>query len=112
MVEAMQQFAALTDRARAALQARDSAALAEVINANYDLRRSICPLHPGHVAMIECARSIGATAKYAGSGGAIIGTFSDDAMLAELTSRLAEVGCRVVRPSVAVHLSKPPSETT
>ena len=112
VVEAMQQFAALTDRARAALHARDSVALGEVINANFDLRRSICPLHPGHVEMIESARSTGASAKYAGSGGAIVGTFADDAMLAALTSRLAEVGCRVVRPTVAVHLTEPSGATT
>jgi glucuronokinase len=112
VVEAMKQFAALTDRAKAALEARDSAALGEIINANFDLRRSICSLHPGHVEMVECARRTGATAKYAGSGGAIVGTFSDDAIFAELTSRLNALGCRVVRPTVAVHLSAPSSEAT
>ncbi len=38
-------------------------------------RRSIMNLSPQHIAMVETARSLGASAKYTGSGGAIIGTY-------------------------------------
>ena len=103
VVEAMRQFAELTDRARQAIAAGDEQTLGETINANFELRRRICPLHPGHVEMVECARRAGATAKFAGSGGAIVGTYPDEASLQRLQSELATLGCRVLRPTIAPH---------
>ena len=104
VVQAMRQFAALADRAGQALDAGDHQALAEAINANFDLRRSICRLHPGHVQMVECARQAGATAKFAGSGGAIVGTYPDPGVLQRLTTDLAALGCRVLRPTIVARL--------
>jgi glucuronokinase len=96
VVAAMQQFAELATRAKAALLAGDFNALSQCMDANFDLRRSICRLLPEHVAMIEAARRTGASAKYAGSGGAIVGVYRDDAMLARLRSGLEPLGCRVL----------------
>ena len=39
----------------------------------YDLRRTIMPIAPENHRMVEAARSTGASAKFAGSGGAICG---------------------------------------
>ncbi|MBN2476934.1 MAG: hypothetical protein JXB62_20165 [Pirellulales bacterium] len=100
VVEAMARFADLTVEARGALEAGDAAHLGRLIDANFDLRRSICPLPPGQVRMVECARAAGATAKFAGSGGAIIGTFADEATFARLQAELGRIGCRVIRPRV------------
>jgi glucuronokinase len=50
--------------------------------------------------MVETARACGASAKFAGSGGAIIGICADEAMYAQLVSRLTAIGSRVVRPRV------------
>ena len=81
-----------------------STTLGETINANFDLRRPICQLHPGHVEMVECAQRAGATAKFAGSGGAIVGTVPDETVFQRLTSELGALGCRVLRPTVAPYL--------
>ena len=96
VVDAMKQFADLALQGRSALLARDVDALARAMNANFDLRRSICRLLPEHVAMIEAARRTGASAKYAGSGGAIVGIYRDDSMLARLRGELDPLGCRVL----------------
>ena len=50
--------------------------------------------------MIERARSTGATANFAGSGGAIIGTVPDEATFGRLVSELSTIGCDVLRPSL------------
>lgn len=98
--DAMLEFANLTDRFRVVLESGNLGELDQIINANFDLRRSIMNLNPQHVAMVEAARSVGASAKYTGSGGAIIGTYSDDAMLAELEAVLGRGGMTVITPVV------------
>lgn len=101
VVAAMQQFAQLTDQARGALENGDCQALNRAIDANFDLRQSICPLAEQHRKMVETARSAGVSAKFAGSGGAILGVCADAATFARLAGAMDAIGCRVVRPKVA-----------
>jgi glucuronokinase len=101
VLAAMDKLADLTVQARAALLAGDAARLHQLIDENFDTRERICGLHPHHVRMVRTARSAGASAHYAGSGGAIIGTYWDEAMYAELKRKLEAIDCRVLRPVVA-----------
>jgi glucuronokinase len=101
VVQAMREFARLAAQARTALLERDLGRLGQLMNANFDLRRTIYALPAWQVQMIEVARACGASAKFAGSGGAIIGICRDDAMFEELRTRLGEIGTHTVRPRVA-----------
>jgi glucuronokinase len=103
VVEAMGRFAEFTVQARRALSQGDAEGFGRFIDANFDLRRSICRLPAGQVAMVETARGAGATAHFAGSGGAIIGVYPDEATLQRLQTALGALGCRVVRPIIEVH---------
>jgi glucuronokinase len=49
--------------------------------------------------MIETARSTGASAKFPGSGGAIVGTYEDEKMFARLQQVLEPLGAIVVKPN-------------
>ncbi len=100
VVDAMRCFADLTVQARTALLKGDHARLGALVNANFDLRRSICRLPSGQVEMIERARRAGASASFTGSGGAIIGIFPDAETFARLQADLGEIRCKVVRPQV------------
>jgi glucuronokinase len=100
VVEAMARLAELTLRAREAILAGDAKLLGELIDANFELRRSICRLPARQVEMVERARGAGATAKFAGSGGAIVGTYPDDATFQRLEAELGAIGCRVIRPAM------------
>lgn len=100
VLAAMQQFAELAAEARRVLLAREPEQLKPLMDANFDLRRTIMDLAPGHIRMVETARAAGASAKFAGSGGAIIGTYAGDAMFAELQQRLGATGCEVFRLEV------------
>lgn len=97
------EIAGLVDDARRMLETGDAAGLHDLINRNFDLRRRLYTIQPGHLAMIETARATGASAKFAGSGGAIVGTFDDDAMFAALSQALtsANADWHVIRPTIA-----------
>jgi glucuronokinase len=100
VVEAMAKFASLAAQAREALQVRDAQRLAKLMDENFDTRRSIYQLPAAQVEMVEAARGVGASAKFAGSGGAIIGTYRDEAMFAHLQAELGRIRCAVTKPIV------------
>ncbi|MBY0588475.1 GHMP kinase [bacterium] len=100
VVEAMKKFADLTDGFRAALSRGDQDAMNRLIDENFDTRRSICQVASMHVEMIQRARSAGVSAKFAGSGGAIIGLCPDDATFARLRDAMGEIHCEVIRPKI------------
>lgn len=98
VIAAMQKFAGLAAEAYEALQQHDVPRLSALMDENFNTRRSICQLAASHIQMIEIARATGASAKFAGSGGAIIGVCFDDAMFTRLQNDLGQIGCQVVRP--------------
>lgn len=93
VLDAMFRFADLAFQAKDAILAQDERKLAALIDANFDLRRSICKLPPEHIRMVETARKAGASAKFAGSGGAIIGTVPDEKTFKKLKTEMTEINC-------------------
>ncbi|MBI3465650.1 MAG: GHMP kinase [Planctomycetes bacterium] len=99
---AMQEWASYAAQAREAILQRDTSGLAALIDQNFELRKRIIEnLNPNHVGMVEKARSVGASANYTGSGGAIIGTCRDDEMFQELRRKLRDINCEVLKPMIA-----------
>ena len=98
--EAMRFWADLTDQARAAMEAGDDAELSRLMNANFDKRAKLCQLGEGNLRMVTSARATGASAKFTGSGGAIIGTYADEAMYARLEEALTPLGIHVIKPRI------------
>jgi glucuronokinase len=98
VVAAMSKFASLAAAAREAIGKRDATRLAALMDENFDTRRSIYQLPSGQVDMIERARAIGASAKFAGSGGAIVGTYRNEAMFERLREELGQIHCAVIKP--------------
>jgi len=101
VVDAMARLASLAAQGRDALLARDTARLADLINQNFDTRRAIYRLPPWQIAMVETARACGASAKFAGSGGAIVGTYDAEPTFETVRRRLAAIGSRTIKPDVA-----------
>ena len=100
VVNAMQQFADLAEQGVQAIHHGQTDKLNMLINQNFDLRKAICQLHSEHVRIVQAARRCGASAKYCGSGGAIIGVYTGEPMFEELTASLGTIGCKVVKPIV------------
>jgi glucuronokinase len=100
VVNAMSHFADLAEQGRAALLANDIPRLAALIDENFDTRQRIAQLPRWQVQMIEAARACGASAKFAGSGGAIIGTYQGEEMYKQLVAEMAKIGSQVVKPTL------------
>ncbi len=100
VVAAMKHFAELAARGREALLQQDTKRLVRLIDENFNTRRSIYSLAPWQIQMVEVARQCGASAKFAGSGGAIIGTYEDEAMYRELCAALSAIDSRVIKPQI------------
>ena len=100
VVQTLQNIAALAEKGREALLHRDYAALNRLINLNFDYRRKIMPIDPVSLKMVETARACGASAKFCGSGGSIIGVYRGDEMLTRLIVELKKLNARVIRPYV------------
>ncbi|XP_008306970.1 glucuronokinase with putative uridyl pyrophosphorylase [Cynoglossus semilaevis] len=96
VVEAMKTFAELTDKAREALQKRDWTCLAQLMDQNFELRRSVYTdecLGPGNLKMVQLARQFGSAVKLPGSGGAVVGLCLDHNRLVEMRQAFQEAGC-------------------
>lgn len=100
VVEAMDRFADIAHEGRQALIHRDVALLSRLVNENFDLRKRIARLPGWQSEMVYAARECGASAKFAGSGGAIVGIYENGEMLDRLTKRLAEMNVRVFTPEI------------
>ncbi len=106
IVAAMKFWADITDQARACLETGDSETLGELMNANFDRRASLYTLSEGNLRMVQTARACGASAKFTGSGGAIIGICKDDDTFETLTREMEKHAVRVIRPTL-IHTTHP-----
>ena len=97
VVNAMTRFAEIAAEGRGVIQENNWARLNELIDENFDLRNSICQLPTAQVDMITRARKVGASAKFAGSGGAIIGIYQNDSMFDQLQLTLNQIGCDILK---------------
>ena len=95
--QAMRQFAEFAAAGIEAIEQEDVVALNALINQNFELRNQLCQLHEMHIKMVRTAQSCGASAKYCGSGGAIVGLCDDDKFV-NLCEQLGQLNCQVIRP--------------
>jgi glucuronokinase len=100
VLAAMEQWAGYTTQVRELLLTRQGERIGPLLNANFDLRRKIYNISTSNIQMVEAARSVGASAKFTGSGGAIVGTYTDEAMFKNLEKALFAVGVRVFKPNL------------
>ncbi len=100
VVEAMNQFAQYAQEARNLLIAGRGQEIGPWLDKNFDLRRSIYAIDPLDVDMVDRARAAGAHAKFAGSGGAIVGSYEDDAGFARLEKAFEDTPVVVFKPII------------
>jgi glucuronokinase len=98
--QAMLDFASYAQEARDLIVAGRGAEIGPLLDRNFDRRRSLYTLDPRNIDMVERARSVGAHAKFSGSGGAIVGVFEDDAMYKRLTEVMAAGQIAVFQPTI------------
>ncbi len=100
VVQAMQDFAGYTEEVYQLLKAGRGNEIGVWMDKNFDRRRSIFKLDSGNIDMVERARSVGASGKFAGSGGAIVGVFEDETMYDRLVQIMHQGDIEVFRPQI------------
>lgn len=100
VVSAMYHWAGLAQRVRDMIVAGDGTKIGPLLNENFDLRRRLYKISAGNIDMVETARSVGASAKFTGSGGAIVGTFQGEEMFEALKHALEPKGYAVLKPQI------------
>lgn len=100
VVSAMYHWAGLAERVKQLLLAGRGREIGPLLNENFDLRRRLYKISQGNIDMVEAARECGASAKFTGSGGAIVGTYEDDGMFKKLAETLEPMGVAVIRPRI------------
>jgi glucuronokinase len=100
VVGAMQTWASYAEQGRQCLLARDYSRLDQLIDANFDLRAKIYQIDRGNLEMVHTARAAGATANFAGSGGAIVGSYRDEEAFVRLRDAMRPIGVAVIRPKI------------
>ncbi len=98
--EAMREFADITTAFKDALQEGNLSEMHELINRNFNLRASIYKLSQRNWELINCARNVGASSKFCGSGGAIVGIYSDAAMYQRLEAEMKNIRVTVIKPII------------
>jgi len=100
IVAAMSEFADLAQQANDALVTGCSGKLAGLIDANFDLRDRIFNVSGTNKTMVQEARKTGCSAKFAGSGGAIVGTYESEEQYQKLSQVMAAIGCQTIKPEI------------
>ncbi len=101
VVSTMDEIADLALRGRECLLAGDHEGLRRTLDRNFDARLRLYPLNPSHVRLVELARSLGASANYAGSGGAVVAVPDEGTSAQDLLSGFENAGCGAVIPVVS-----------
>jgi glucuronokinase len=100
VIDTLDQIADIAKQGKAAIENRDYPLLHSLMNQNFDLRQRIMNIRDADLSLVETARNCGASAKFSGSGGSIIGMYHDDEMLNHLKVELKKVKARVINPFI------------
>ena len=108
VVAAMKEWASLTDQVRLCLKNGEYDRIGALLNRNFDLRCEVCSdaISEKNRLMVDLARRAGASAKFTGSGGAIIGTYRNEAMFRKLAGMLDKYQIAVIKPDIVTDPSE------
>ena len=98
VINKLNEIASFAEMGKDALKEKNYDLLNELINKNFDNRKQIMNISDRNLQLVETARKCGASAKFAGSGGSIIGMYENDEMLTELINEMKKINARVIKP--------------
>lgn len=98
VIETLNEIAQLAHVGKDVIKAQDFKKLGNLIDKNFDLRCKIMNISQSNIELVQTARKCGASAKFTGSGGSIIGIYENDEVLNKLVVELKKINARVVKP--------------
>ncbi|MGD2245208.1 MAG: GHMP kinase [Candidatus Aminicenantes bacterium] len=100
VLDTLHRLAEIAEAGKKALLQGGSGRLHDLMNENFDRRSQIMKISESNLEMIHTARQCGASAKFAGSGGSIIGLYTDEEMFAHLKAELEKLQAVVIQPLI------------
>jgi glucuronokinase len=100
VIETMDAIAENARHFRQAMEAGDLDEMDRCINRNFDLRSRIYRINDLNRRLIRTARDLGASSKFCGSGGAVVGICRDDEAFRRLQEAYRAIGATILRPRV------------
>lgn len=106
VLAAIESWIGMTDSVRNGLESGNTEKMGDILNRNFDKRTALGGVNDGNIELVSIARSVGASAKLTGSGGAIIGIYKDHIMLENLKNRCKKLNINVIVPEIAFAVDK------
>jgi len=100
VIDTLGEIAECAEKGKKALLEGDMASLNKLIDRNFDLRCKIMNISESNMELVGTARKCGASAKFTGSGGSIIGMYHNDETLTRLVVAMKKINARVIKPYV------------
>ncbi len=100
VIDTLDRIAALAEEGWEAIESGRPDKLPALMNENFDLRSRIMKISDSNKEMVRAARQCGASAKFAGSGGSIIGVYENNEILNRLVVELGKINARVIKPYI------------
>ncbi len=100
-IGALNRLAKIAAEGRQAYLRQDFTTWPALMNENFDLRSQIMRISKSNLEMIETARRYGASAKFAGSGGSIIGIYEGEDMYERLVRELSRLEAVTIKPIIS-----------
>ncbi|HYX07294.1 MAG TPA: hypothetical protein VE912_11230, partial [Bacteroidales bacterium] len=103
VLEAINEWAGLSVAMKEALENGKYDLFPALIDRNFDIRRSVMKISERNIEMVELARAVGASAKFTGSGGAVIGTYQGEKMYDALLDVMSKHKIEVIKPEIVTN---------
>jgi glucuronokinase len=100
VMDTLNRIADLAETGKKALLQKELNQIPDLMNENFDLRSNIMKISDSNFQLIRTARRCGASAKFAGSGGSIIGMYTDEDMFTLLVEELGKLRAEVIKPVI------------
>ncbi len=100
IISTLQRISEIAEEGREAILKGQFKKLHALMDENFDCRSKIMTITDRNWDLVNTARRCGASAKFTGSGGSIIGIYKDDRMLNKLAVELKHVHARVIKPYI------------
>jgi len=100
VIKTLARIAGIAAEGKKALIHKKYAQFFSLMNENFDLRSRIMKISAGNMEMIKTARSCGVSAKFAGSGGAVIGMYDQEDTFERLKKELDKIGAITIKPII------------
>ena len=102
ILDAIEEWASLSSQMKSCIESGQLEEIPALIDRNYDLRENLLSIKKEYSNMVKLARKIGASAKFTGSGGAIIGTYQDETMYQVMKINFKKAGIDLIKPIIVV----------